>query len=389
LTALKQLKPKLQEAQRMSERLIEVDDINSMLADRMEEVIAALGIEGKVRGGRFEAMAPWPHSDKSEKLSIALRKTPGAWIHWTSGFKGNAFDLVAAVLHGGGSKDRKRAYAWSLNFLGLQTPRNESEQARQVRLDTHQRQVAAAKQAQMERQAKERKKLEGDRARAKALWLEAARLAPSDPVWKYLAARGIDLAKFPRLPGAIKVLASHDHTCEQSGEVTTWPCMISAMTLPDGSFGGIHRTWIDPDRPGKKALVTGSRKMWPSVIGSAIRLSRGQSGKPHAQVPDNSDLVVVCEGIEDGLSIAMRQPQARVEAAGALSLLLHYQPLPCTRELRIAADRDWDKPQAMQLLDDACARLARMLAPKPVGRIYAPAPFKDFNEALMAARGLS
>lgn len=365
-------------------------DVSAMLAGQIEAVIAALGLEGQRSANRFRFMAPWPNSDTRPKVDCYVTGArTGAWIHWTSDLRGDALDLVAAVLDGGGRKDRTRgdAYIWALNFLGLATPKNEGAADKARREEAQRQRILAAQQQRAAAEADARRELAEDRRRARGQWLAGVPLSPGDPVWTYLAARGIDLLSLPRLPGALRWMMA-DHV-DGDGELTSWPCMLAAMTLADGTFGCLHRTWIDPNRPGKKAPIEASRKMWPSPLddamgGAAIRLSRGASGKPVMKAEPKSELVVVCEGVEDGLSLAMLFPEARVEAAGALSLFQSW-PIPASaREVRIAADRDWDKPQAVKALERASQAL-RQGAPEgvKVGLIYPPDGYKDWNDALM------
>lgn len=365
-------------------------DVSAMLAGQIEAVITALGLEGQRSANRFRFMAPWPNSDTRPKVDCYVTGArAGAWIHWTSDLRGDALDLVAAVLDGGGRKDRTRgdAYIWALNFLGLATPKNEGAAEKARREEAQRQRILAAQQQRAAAEADARRELAEDRRRARLQWLAGVPLAPGDPVWTYLAARGIDLLSLPRLPGALRWMMA-DHT-DSDGEITSWPCMLAAMTLADGTFGCLHRTWIDPNRPGKKAPVESPRKMWPSPLddalgGAAIRLSRGASGKPVMKAQPQSELVVVCEGVEDGLSLAMLFPAARVEAAGALSLFQSW-PIPASAaSVRIAADRDWDKPQAVKALERASQALAQAASPGvKVGLIYPPDGFKDWNDALM------
>ena len=364
--------------------------ISAMLADRIDALILALGLDGRaVGGGRWEGMAPWPSQDTGPKLSIRLRGTPGQWIHWTSALAGDALDLVAAVL-GNGTKNRSEAMKWAIRWLDLLPAESESEADRLARIEANRRRAAEAKARQDRAAAEHRRQVKAMRKRAHALWLEAKPPAPGDGVWEYLAGRGIDLAvwreRCGRLPGAIRAIPSLMHEDEETGEETHWPCMATMLTFPDGSVAAVHLTWVDPSQPGKKAPVNPPRRIWPSPlddesgVGSSAAIHRGKGGKSKADTPPDTDLVVVCEGMEDALTLALLFPEARVEAAGSLAMLARWAVPACAKEVRVAGDRDW-KEAAQKALDRAVVAIAG--AGKPTGKIWAPEPFKDWNEALM------
>jgi hypothetical protein len=139
--------------------------------------------------------------------------------------------------------------------------------------------------------------------------------APGNPVVDYLRLRGIDLLA---LPEAVQIgirLRESDAlsylTPSEDGRgyrvLCAGPAMLAAVQRPDGSFGAVHQTWLDPsvvggrshegsqlagspngrlvlppdaegkERPGKKVL--GSKK------GGAIRLFTPRSGPAGAAAP--------------------------------------------------------------------------------------------------------
>ena len=68
------------------------------------------------------------------------------------------------------------------------------------------------------------------------------------------------------------------------------PAMVAAIKVPEGRFVGVHRTWLKPDGTGK-AEVKPNKKALGRERGCAVHLTAG--------APE----VVLCEGIETGLSI--------------------------------------------------------------------------------------
>lgn len=355
-------------------------DLALMLADDIEAVVEKLRIDVKRRSRRkLYAFAPW-NNHHSPKLEIELHPRPGKWNDWIGGVYGDALDLVAATLCDG-RKDlaaRKKAMTWAREHFGLV--------ARGFDAEAWRRRMAATEARASAREARAAAELARHRRAMFGRWVNARPLTKATDGWRYLAARGIELDHLPRLPRAIKFSAEERWT-DETGEVRhVGPALLSAMTLPDGAFGSLHRIWINPEAPGQKADVSPPRKMWPSSEGAAIRLWRGSTRLSPADAaarPGHLEDVVVCEGVEDGLSIALMVPELRVDAAGSLPGLLSYVPYPFTRRLIVAADNDWGKPQAKALLDRACQRLASefkvelRIARSPIG--------KDFNDCLRGA----
>lgn len=345
-----------------------------MLADAIEDVIGELRLDGKRRGRSFVAFCPWD-GQREPKLHIDVRHKPGAWINFKGGEKGDALDLVAAVLTDGRTDGhaRGRAMKWARAFLKIEGVIDQAD---------FQRRAAEAEARRVKRAAQYARELGDKRRTAKGLWLAARPLSPGDGAWRYLAARGVDLAKLPRLPRAVRYSAEQRWHDGDTGEVThVGPALMSAMTLASGAFASLHRIWIDPDRPGQKADLPEPRKMWPDSEGAAIRLWRGESGLAEKDAEQRGLIedVVLCEGVEDGLSIALMTPELRIHAVGSLPGLLSYTPAKIVRRLIVAADNDWGKPQAQRMLDRATARLRDFnkivaIARSPEG--------KDFNDLL-------
>lgn len=365
---------------------IMVPEIAVRLAGEIEAVIAALSLHGARQGKSFVAECPWSHPGRraAPKLYIRLQAPRGTWIDFRTGDKGDALWLVAMVLSGG-VRDHaalKEAVAWAKHRYGFGSGQFDHKKwAEAVARDK-------ARLAQMEHDAEA--ELKALRGKAFRKWLKAAELAPGQSGYDYLAARAIDLRRLGKIPRAIRFAAREDFY-HHGKVIHSGPCLMTTMTQADGSFGALHRIWFDPDRPGEKADLgcdpdTGKpinpRKMWPDSGGCIMRLWRGSSGLSEKEAVKHGllDKVVVCEGVEDGLSLALIDPSRRVIAAGSLSGLLLMTPPGCIDTLTIAADNDWNNPQALAQLEAAQARfieefgLTVKVAFSPVG--------KDFNDLL-------
>lgn len=363
----------------MSAASPDVRELSLMLADDIENVVAALGLDVVRREGRrLVCFSPW-NGHAKPKLEIETAPLRGKWNDWIEGKYGDALGLVACcMLQRCEPKDKKglaEAITWTKRYFGLEAA--GFDQAAWER-----RKTEAADRAR-KAQAKAARELGSHRLTAKGLWLAAQPLAAGDVGWAYFLGRGIDLAALPRQPRGVRLAPRAPWIDGETGEVVhEGPALFSAMTLPSGEFGALHRTWIDPARPGEKADLPQPRKMWPSSEGCAIRLWRGESGLSDRQAAERGlvEDLVLCEGVEDGLSIALMTPELRVYAAGSLGGLLSFVPPKFVRKLIIAADNDWGKPKAQQQLDRACLRFQAEFG-KPVAIARSPEG-KDFNNLL-------
>lgn len=367
-------------------------ELSERLAGELRSVVDALGLKIK-RSSPNKILALSPNGKSAEpKLNIRLQPRQ-QWIDYETGHKGDALDLVAMVLaHGGDPRqNRSQAVKWARERYGIGSSGWDREKWERDREASRARREAEERVAVAQ--------LAKDRKRAQAKWLGATPLMQGTPAWDYLLARGIDLTRLPRAPRAVRFAPAEAYWFEgqdlETGEVG-WrevhrgPCIMSAMTLPDGSFGSLHRTWIDAVRPGEKIDLVPRlgkdakpRKMWPSSEGAVIRLWRGlpaRSAADAAKKVGHLEDVVACEGVEDGLSIALMVPELRVDAVGSLPGLESYQPYPFTRRQIVAADNDWNKPEAEAQLFRSCSRLVAefkvevKLVRSPMG--------KDFNDLL-------
>lgn len=278
----------------------------------------------------------------------------GNWRDAGTGEFGDALDLFAQCLFGG---DKKRAYHHALGWLGIDgkpetVPRPAPKpRAREAGNDDEKR-----------------------RAYAQSLWLNAHPAIAHTPVDSYLIGRGIRLADLGRQPRALRYHPALYHRPSRC----KFPAMLAAISGPDGSHLATHRTWLERAGGGWiKARVEDPKMTIGTYPGGSIRLSRGASKKPLKDAPAD-DVVVIGEGIETCLSIALACPDMRVISAVSLG---NFGSVWLPEQLRLvvlAADND-TKPAAQvafQRVVECHLALGRQvrIARSPVG--------KDFNDAL-------
>lgn len=369
---------------------VKPDELSKKLADEIESVVDALGLPNRLAHGYLRCRSPWTAKPKGvSKLDVDVSKVRGRWKCWETGKTGDALGLVGCLLTAQpdmrNHAARLEGIKWARDRYGLGRGDFDKEAWKASVA------AAAARTAEIRKKAEaEAKKFRGI---AEAVWInaeplrptyrtEAGEVVPGCLGSQYLEARGIALSSLQRLPRAVRFSPAETwRDPDKEAPNYTGPALVSAMTLADGSFACIHRIWIDPERPGEKANLPKPRLVWPSSAGAAIRLWRGEGGLSEAQAVEKgkSGPLILCEGVEDGLSIALMTPEYRVHAAGSLSGMRNYEPPACASEIIVAADNDWDKPQAVAQLDAAIARLKETGKPVKVAR--SPVG-KDFNDLL-------
>jgi Toprim domain len=144
----------------------------------------------------------------------------------------------------------------------------------------------------------------------------------------YLAERGIT-----DLTGTQASLRFHPSCFHRSdvGTRSIFPAMIAAVTDDAFSVQGLHRTWLDRDRP-IKALIPDPRRAMGMLLGHGVRIGFDPAAPP--------EVIAAGEGIETMLSL--RQALPRMPAIAALSAA-HLGALilpPALRRLYIATEAD-------------------------------------------------
>lgn len=291
----------------------------------------------------------------------------GLWCDHASGDGGDMIDLIAEVQCGG---DKALALKWAAQWLrlddGERPPRPARATAVPVSDDPAARQAASW--------------------RAKSQWLSGHPIVGT-MAEEYLARRGISLRDLGKQPGALRF---HPDLHFRG---TYYPALLAAVQDGAGAFLTCHRTLLARNALGlvcKADIPEGAKQLFPGapLKGGCIRLWRGASGRPLSDAPAD-DRVVICEGIEDGLTIAMADPRLRVLVAVTANNVQHIQLPPQIREVLIAADNDPEvdakgrRHQARRAIDAAIARF------RGEGRrvliTYAGGGAKDYNDRLVGA----
>jgi DNA primase len=176
---------------------------------------------------------------------------------------------------------------------------------------------------------------------------------------KYLRTRRIH-SVLPHAHTALRFVPRLKHS---SG--THHPALIAKATTRENAFAGIFRTFLAPN--GKsKAFVTPNKMRLGVSDGAAIRLSAGHPTE-----------VLICEGLEDALSIQQTLPEMAVwcgMGAAMRSILLPES----VRSVIIAADND----EAGEKHSYALAKRLRLQGRHV--KICRPLQHKDFNDVLRA-----
>lgn len=280
----------------------------------------------------------------------------GHWQDAGTGEFGDALDLVAACLHRG---DKKEAYAWALDYLGI----TRGDRASQ-----------APRPANDARPARPQQSDEQKRRAAQAMWLNAEPTIAHTPVDAYLRGRGIDLSLLGRQPRALRFHPNLYHADARM----RFPAMIAAISGPDGKHVATHRTWLEHVGGGWiKARVKDAKMSYGAFAGGAIHLWRGASGRPFREARADEP-ICIGEGIETCLSVAIACPELRVISGVSLGNFGSVWLPEQVRMVILLAEND-DKPAARR----AFQRVVHRFQDRGLEvRFARPGLGKDFNDEL-------
>ena len=273
----------------------------------ISEIVDLLQIDGLRRAGA-ELTGPCPDCGGHDRFSVNTRK--GVFGCRRCGARGDGIAMIRWLMH--------FTLPEALTWLCGDRPAELSPE------DLARRRSRAAKAMAKadDDAARYRRRAENE---ARGLW-NAGLPAEGSPVRAYLAARGLTKDLLPVIPDCLRhhpdlPYMAQDASASSAGRVWTeihrGPAMLAAVQRPSGSVMGVHRTWIDVDRPRGKARIELAgqpqpvKKTWGSIKGGAIRL--------HTPSGD-WDTLVMGEGIETTLTalVSGRYPGAAFWAGVSL-----------------------------------------------------------------------
>lgn len=380
------------------------------LQDRVADLCRELLPHGRREGGLWVSANPRVAGDERKVPALKVRIAGGdlgAWTDFRNGRDGCAGDVIGLVAYLNGT-DTKGALAWARDFLGLKAMSREERRA-----------LAFAAEA--------RAKKEQKRADEKRLWKleEARRLFEADaegvfgsvrtlgtaPIGAksaaeaharaYFAARDCPLEEIATLSRyALRFSAGTEwwkgakwETAEASDsrggrhfkarEGPMFPAVHAGMRSPLGIVTCCHVTFLDPSRPAK-APVESPKLMFGEKKGAIVELATGPAKKPFWQWGDRDRPgdVVICEGIETGLSLAgALSAEARIWAAGDISNMGNAPVgLDCVARVFVARDNNLGNPQAQRQLDKALEQLEAANKPLEVMASHVGDDFNDLGQ---------
>ncbi|KXV57179.1 hypothetical protein AD947_09400 [Acetobacter tropicalis] len=311
-----------------------------MLAVRIQALVMELLPAGQRDGHEWRCGSL--AGEKGQSLAVHLHGArAGVWCDFAGGQKGDALDLVAACLFNGNRRD---AMAWAENWLGLSNATSDAPVQRRPAI-----QEKPASSLELDREAQRM------RAKARRLWQEGQPIQGT-PADAYLLGRGLDLRLLPHMPGSLRF-----HPAAWCAEVQQpLPCMLGAIASPAGKLVATHRTWIQQTPSGAwvKADLRAPKKVLGSFSGGCVRLTRGASGKALG-IADVGSSVVITEGIETALAVALACPEMRVLAGVSLSNMGSVGLPPEIMIVVIAGDNDGPHNHtARKALQAACQKFA-------------------------------
>lgn len=301
--------------------------LNATLLPQLPALVKHWLPEGRAAGAEWTALNPRRHDQRPGSFRVNLRS--GRWADFATGeCGGDPVSLYAYLFTGG----RQGAAARALDGGRIAV-----------------RPAGAAKVAKAANpDANEVRRI----ARARAIYAAAGPI--SGPAEAYLINRG--LRTLPAWTGLRTAVLRYPDAGEH-------PAILAPVMSASGALEGIQRTFLTMD--GRKLPVRDPKLSLGRLRGGAIRLA-----EPPAEL-------VLCEGLEDGLSLAQELPGTSVWAAPGAGMLVAMRLPPIVASVIIAGDNDAVGEQAARRAAERFANEGRRV------RIMRPDPaYKDWNDQL-------
>jgi len=196
------------------------------------------------------------------------------------------------------------------------------------------------------------------------VWASAVPAAGT-PAEVYARARGVTVP----LPDSIRFARTYAWRDRETGEIgPNLPAMLGAVVDGAGELIGLQRIFL-ADGGRAKARMKNPKRTLGRVLGGALRLA-----PPAAEV-------IVCEGPEDGLTLAQELPGRSVWVALGTAMMPAIQYPPEVRSIVLAGDNNAAGRSAVER-----AALALNDAGYGVRTMYPEPAFADFNDMLRGVR---
>lgn len=355
--------------------------IRVMLQERLPELLHKLFPNYDITYPVFTPLNPTRHDEH-----------PGSFVIWTRGAaaggfneysskrgaqaSGDIIDLIGYVHRQGRDKAGRRfAMQWAEDFLNIKAL---SREQRASAASAAKRVAHAVVQAESEAAIAKRR-------RANQLWGRSLPIAGSIAE-DYLASRRIPLVLLKNFTGDLRFIPSLEHWKSQKWDGDRliengpkFPVMIAALRNVAGDITAVHCTFLRNDGSGKADLGKQAKLMRGVAKGSAIWLSHGPAGVPPHEAAGEFSPLIVGEGIETTLSVALSVPEARAAAGGSFDLMLALDVRHVVFDPVIyALDNDGDEDHGEAIADHIHALRE---AGKRAGTM-APQGAKDFNDVI-------
>ena len=327
-------------------RDLTVPEISAMLAARIGQLAPEL-LSGGCRVGSEWACADITGRKARTGGSLRVHLTgqhKGHWRDHAIDEGGDPIDLIQGAL----GLDKGGAVRWGLHWLGL----GDNAPVTKRR----------PKSKPVEPTADERRRA----AKGAAIWQESGSITGTLAELYLREHRGITV----ELPQSLRFHPGLDYWDTESDKpvlLGQFPALIAGITVcPSRSVVAAHAVYLDAVTGGKANLDPVKKTFGPAA-GGAVRLAA------------HGPRLMLCEGVETGLSVWQACPGllvwATVGTAGYCSLILP----PGVQDITIAADADEaGEAAAQKAAQRFMAEGCRVKIARP------PNGYGDFNDALMA-----
>lgn len=354
---------------------IKIDEIANALRADILNLCHAIGLQGRIEHNDYVAYNPTRNDKNLGSFRICVRGSKqGVWCEFASQERGDPIDLINYCLFNNAT-NKHEAIVWAKTFLGIENERGGLK-LKQVKQRAEETRKACEEQQKID--------TENFRKYAGKIFWQAKPEIKGTPAELYFKARGIDFNILKKQPHSIRFAPEcYFERDKRTGQRIFMPAVVTAIHNSKSEFVGVHRTFIEKINGEWKRK---SKKVLGSFAGGAIRLWRGQTGMPIGKLgslapklDEADETLIICEGIEDGLSIAMACPEYRIWTSISVSNMQNIEIPKCINQIIIAGDVDGDQAIATKQVNSAANAFVR--AGKIV-KIARPQNAHDFNDEL-------